>query len=459
MRIHHHIGRILAAGLLTCGLTAAAAPGRPQILARTQLTRRLAAAVAAMLGLAIAILAASPATALTSRAVRQDVNRPAGMTGAGPIHGQVPVALRAAVRRTLGVYVSRAAATQQAELTASDGTGDNEFGWSVAISGSIAVVGAFGKNFNTGAAYVFVQSGTSWTQQAELSASDGGSADWFGVAVAISGSTAVVGALRTGAANGPGAAYVFTRSGTTWTQQAELLDPRSKADNDNFARWLVISGSTVVVGASGSYSRPTAYVFTRSGTTWAQQAKLSGVGGAVAISGSTVLAAAGGAVDVFTRSGTTWTQQATLTDPSSTPYDLFGSALAISGSTAVVGADGPVPTGTGAAYVFTRSGTTWTEQAKLTASDGGAGDYFGGTIAIHNSTVVIGAYHHNSDTGAAYVFTRSGTAWSEQAELTASDGTADDQFGYSVAISKTTAIIGANGNNSFTGAAYIFTNV
>ena len=148
-------------------------------------------------------------------------------------------------------------------------------------------------------------------------------------------------------------------------------------------------------------------------------------------------------------------QQAELTAADGAPGDAFGGSVAISGSTAVVGAPDR-NSQTGAAYVFTRSGTTWSQQAELTAADAAAGDYFGISVAISGSTAVVGAYGNNSQTGAAYVFTRSGTAWSQQAELTAADATANALLGVSVAVSSSAAVAGAYGKNSSTGAAYVF---
>ena len=124
-------------------------------------------------------------------------------------------------------------------------------------------------------------------------------------------------------------------------------------------------------------------------------------------------------------------------------------SVAIAGDTIVVGAwlDDDNGTDSGSAYVFTRTGTTWTEQAKLTASDGAADDQFGISVAIAGDTIVVGAYRdddNGTDSGSAYVFTRTGTTWTQQAKLTASDGAADDQFGSSVAIAGDTIVVGAN---------------
>jgi uncharacterized repeat protein (TIGR01451 family) len=165
-----------------------------------------------------------------------------------------------------------------------------------------------------------------------------------------------------------------------------------------------------------------------------------------------------GAAYVFTRSGTTWSQQPELTASDGAASDLFGNSVALSGdgNTALVGA--PLHDSfQGAAYVFTRSGTTWSQQQELTASNGAADDQFGHSVALSGdgNTALVGAPIHDSYQGAAYVFTRSGTMWSQQQELTASDSF---QFGDSVALSGdgNTALVGSYGNNSAQGAAYVF---
>jgi len=358
--------------------------------------------------------------------------------------------------------------SQQAVLSASDAASNDLFGYSVSISGDTAVVGAYNKNSGTGAAYVFTRSGASWSQQAKLTASDFASGNYFGSSVSISGDTAVIGAYNNNSSTG--AAYVFTRSGTSWSQQAKLT-ASDGATGDYFGYSVSINGDTVVVGASSKNSNAGAsYVFTRSGTSWSQQAKLTAsdaasndlFGIAVSISGDTVVVGAyyknlgTGAAYVFTRSGTSWSQQAKLTSSEAASYDFFGAAVSISSDTAVVGAYYK-SSGTGAAYVFTRSGTSWSQQAKLTASDSATGNYFGSAVSISGGTAIVGAYLNNSNTGAAYIFTRSGTSWSQQAKLIASDGAPGDHFGNSVSISGDTAVVGANLKNSNMGAAYVFT--
>jgi hypothetical protein len=399
--------------------------------------------------------------------------------------------------------------SQQAELTASDAAANDHFGSSVAVSGSTAVVGAPGKNSNTGAAYVFYPSGSTWSQQAELTASDGAANDHFGVSVAVVGSTAVVGASSKSSSTGAG--YVFVRSGTAWAQQAKLV-ASDAATNDQFGRAVAISGSTPVVGAPGEnsstgaayvfalpfqpeltapngsfgdefgysvaisgstavvgdYGNNSAYVFVRSGSTWSTRAKLTASGAgqfgwSVAIYGVTLVVGAPatngytGAAYVFVRSGSTWSQQAELTASDAAPDVSFGYSVAIYGSTAIVGEPSIERGLAGAAYVFDQSGTTWSQQAELTPSDSSYGDEFGCSVAIDGSIAVVGTGCDVAGAvGAAYVFVRPGSTWSQQAKLTAPDGAAGDSFGYSVAIYGSTAVIGAPGKNSNTGAAYVF---
>ena len=405
--------------------------------------------------------------------------------------------------------------SQQQQLTASDGAASDKFGASVAVSGDTAIVGATSANSDKGAAYVFVRSGTTWTQQAQLTASDGAASDNLGVSVAISGNTAVVGA--TGHNSSRGAAYVFVRSGTSWSEQQKLTASTAQA-NDFFGSSVAIDGDTVVVGArsiktsggffnvgessersnriqlrslssAGGNSKGAAYVFVRAGTTWSQQQKLTASDGAngdrfgvsVAISGDTVVVGADvnasnlnstlpyGAIYVFVRSGTTWSQQAKKS--TSADQGRFGSAVTISGDTLVVGAGvediligPPVGSDLGAVYIFVRSGSDWSLEKKLIPSDGASSDQFGTSVSISGNTLVVGAngddVGSNSNQGSAYLFTRSGTTWTQQQKLTASDSAASDGFGVSVAIDSETIIVGASSDdvssNSDQGSAYVF---
>jgi FG-GAP repeat len=189
-----------------------------------------------------------------------------------------------------------------------------------------------------------------------------------------------------------------------------------------------------------------------------------GVGGGTAIVGAPYhLVGSGsgaGAAYVFVQSGTTWAQQAELSASDGAANDYFGYSVSVSGGTAIVGAPNHQ---TGAAYVFVQNGTTWAQQAELSASDGEASDYFGGSVSLSNGTAIVGANGYqvgsNVQAGAAYVFVQNGTTWAQQAELSASDGAANDYFGYSVSVSGGTAIVGAInhqiGSNPRAGAACV----
>jgi hypothetical protein len=412
------------------------------------------------------------------------------------------------------------------------GTSDN-FGKTVAVSGDTLVVGSPGEDstlpginggggHQSGAVFVFVRDGGGWRLQAHLKASNSGASDEFGWSVAISGDTLVVGAHDEDGSNdslgASGAAYVFVREGTTWSEQAYLKASNAEV-SDRFGYAVAVSGETVVVTSRGESSDATgvngdeannnaqasgaAYVFVRDGTAWSQQAYLKSsrnqagqqFGVSVGVSGDSVVVGAygedgyTGAVYVFVRDGTTWLQQARLRSSNPGQLDQFGAALVIAGDTLVVGAAGEDGGGTdaGAAYVFVRDGGEWEQQALLTASNSSRFDSFGSSVAIAGDQMVIGASSEDSaavgvhsageddggapDAGAAYLFVRDGTGWSQTAYLKASNTGERDGFGSSVGIAADTVIVGApressratgiNGNGldntmRWSGAAYVF---
>ncbi len=389
--------------------------------------------------------------------------------------------------------------TEQAKLTASDGAADDFFGRSVALSGDTALVGAYGDDVthnNQGSVYVFVKPSMGWATTApfaaKLTASDGAASDLFGYSVALDGDTAIVGAYQDDDKGvDSGSAYVFTRSGVTWTEQPKLTATDGALD-DFFGLSVAVSGDTAIVGAihddDNGANSGSAYVFVRDPMTmqWSQQKKLTASDGAmnnqfgwsVAIDGDTAVVGAifgdgtnpnQGSAYVFTRSGIAWTEQKKLFASAGAANDQFGISVALSGDTAFVGAfkEDIGVADSGSAYVFTRNGVTWTEQQKLTASagaasDGAANDRFGYSIALSGDTAIVGANFDDdkgTDSGSAYVFVRNAGVWTHQAKLTASDGAAYDNFGLSVALSGDTAIVGANGDDdkgSASGSAYVF---
>ncbi|MEI7659074.1 MAG: FG-GAP repeat protein, partial [Phycisphaerae bacterium] len=385
--------------------------------------------------------------------------------------------------------------TLEATLNATGGAANDEFGISVAISGDTVIVGAWnddiGANVNQGSAYVFTRTGSSWTQQAQLTATGGAGGDNFGISVAISGDTAIVGAYAddVGANTDQGSAYVFMRTGLTWTQQAQLNATGGGA-NDLFGVSVAISGDTAIVGASAddvgaNANQGSAYAFMRTGSTWTQQAQLNATGGAandnfgisVAISADTVIVGAWsddvganadqGSAYVFTRTGSTWTQQAQLNATGGRGGANFGGSVAISGDTAIVGAyfDSVGFSQQGSAHIFTRTGSTWAQQAQLTAPDATGIDLFGNSVAISGDTAIVGAYvddvGFNVDQGSAWVFARVGNRWiGPDMMLSTSFASTDDRFGRAVAISGDTAVIGVPednvGANIDQGSVYVF---
>jgi hypothetical protein len=319
------------------------------------------------------------------------------------------------------------------DLQAADGAAGERFGSSVSISGDYAVVGA---NFadisgreEQGAAYVFRRgSSTQWLQEAKITAPDGTAYDYFGHSVSISGNTIVVGAY--GHEFGPnasqGAAYVFTRSGTTWPLQAKLIAPDGSS-SDNFGNSVSIAGDYVIVGAAGDdvdgkTNQGSAYIFKRTGTTWSQQAKITSIDGEA--------------------------------------NDNFGTSVSMIENYAVVGA--PSDAVNEAFHVFVRDGSTWRPHARVNRN---AGDNdFGRSVSIYQDNIVVGApltkFGTQNTQGVVYVYRRNGTGWVKEAMLTASDGAAVDRFGIAVHISEIGVVVGANGHdeegNPDQGAVYLF---
>lgn len=520
--------------------------------------------------------------------------------GAPTLISVVVTAANGTTTQTYTITVSRQPASafaQQAYIKASnpDGVGSNpggagdQFGYSIALSGdgntlavgapyessnATGINGAQGNNLSSesGAVYVFVRSAGVWVQQAYVKASNNGMSDKFGHSVTLSGDgnvmavgafaedSGVVGNQNDNSVTNAGAAYVFTRTGAAWSQQAYLKASNVQAqDSVTTFGWSVSlssDGATLAVGAPNEDSNATgvngnqdnelaeasgaAYVFTQSGGTWTQQAyikasntqnndqfggvvRLSGDGNTLAVGAAgedsnatsidgdqTSNAASGsGAVYVYVRSGATWSQQAYIKATNTRTNDNFGTALAISadGNTLAVGAESEgsgatgingdqmssAAAGSGAVYVFTRVVATWSHQAYIKASNTAAQDAFGGSVAISGdgNTLVVGAAEEDSDatgvngsqannlasgSGAVYVFGRSGGTWTQRAYVKSSNSETFDQFAKSIALSadgdtlavgadaedsNATGVNGNQSNNAFpsSGAAYVFTGV
>jgi hypothetical protein len=320
---------------------------------------------------------------------------------------------------------------QQGEkLTGGGEAGEGLFGASVALSadGDTALVGAPSDDDGVGAAWVFTRSGSTWSQQGEklTGAGETGRAA-FGTGVALSGDgdTAMIGAPFD--AGGTGAAWVFTRSGSTWTQLGEKLTGGGEAGGGAFGRSVALSsdGSMAMIGAPFD----TGHI----GAAW-----------------------------VFARSGSTWTQQGEkLTGGGEAGDGLLGSSVALSagGETALVGGEAD-DGGVGAAWVFARAGASWSQQGeKLTGHTGADKAFFGCSVALSadGDTALVGGHDYN-DIGAVWAFARSGSTWRQTQQLAGGGEAGFGAFGSSVALSAdaSTALIGGQGDDDFAGAAWAF---
>jgi hypothetical protein len=416
----------------------------------------------------------------------------------------LPPDLQGVIAETLrrdGALAGAAAYEQQGKLLAS-GLPDDNFGFSVALAdnGVTALIGAYGVNGEQGAAYLFTCDNYAWTLQAMLTADDGAAGDRFGISVALSddGDVAVVGADKADVDGNAdqGAVYVFFPTGG-W-HQVEKMTADDGAANDRLG-WSVAASSDGVTIAAGAFNaeingideQGAAYIFRQNGPgSWSQQGKLtldsaaadSHIGYSVALSadGNTALVGAfaydymghtdAGAALSFTRSGLTWTYEDLFGASDGANEDNFGRSVSLSddGNIAVVGAHRADVSSVdqGQAYIFARSGGAWTEQATLQADDGAASDYFGVSVQMMGNGYVayVGAneadVNAGANQGAVYTFALSGSTWGQVGKITATAGGANDEFGVSVALSGATLLVGARGATAIgvdsQGAAYAF---
>ena len=367
------------------------------------------------------------------------------------------------------------------KITASDGASFDSFGRSVAMSGTTLVVGAPGDD-PRGSVYIYVH-GTAWTQQQKLTPGSGG--EGFGWAVDIDGDTLVVGApFDDDKASNAGAAYVFIRSGGTWSQQAKITASDGAAD-DNFGLSVAIDGNTVIVGApyhdTAQINAGAAYIFARSGSSWSQVAKLTApglypanhlLGTSVNVQGTDAVVGALGAngcrgrIYVF-EDLSPWTLQAQLNGAGAAIGEAMGVSVALDGNTVVAGADGSCAGGlAGSAYVFVRSGSppSWSQQAHLVPAGVAVSDRVGASVGLDGDDAVLGSHGDDdlgSDSGSAYVFVRSGAppAWAETDKFLAWDGASGDRFGTAAAVDLPIYAVGApndDDHGSSSGSVYTF---
>jgi hypothetical protein len=257
-----------------------------------------------------------------------------------------------------------------------------------------------------------------------LTASDATSNNRFGFSVSVSQDTAIIGSPGNGVDKG--AVYIFERDIQSWSQKWQFV-ASDGANYDNFGTSVSVDGAWAIVGSPGhADTRGAAYTFIRVGNTWGQFRKL--VASDAAISGG------------------------------------FGSAVSLNGDIAIVGASSndDTPPNSGAAYIFVKGGTLWPQQAKLTASDAAAQDFFGRSVSVSGDRALVGASgdgEFGGLSGSAYSFVRDGTSWSQEGKVTASDASSSDRFGISVSVSGDALFVGANGDDDAgpgTGSAYTF---
>ena len=387
---------------------------------------------------------------------------------------------------------------EQDVLGGSGKTGDKsfviEYGYSVAISadGNTAIVGGYYDDSGQGAAWVFTRSGSSWWQQGNKlvgTGNTGAAMQGWSVAISADGNTVIVGGRFDN--TGQGAAWVFTRSGVTWSQQGSKLvgSGNTGAAAQGTSVSLSADGNTAIIGGSGDNPDPNdkllstgaAWLFTRSGSTWSQQgSKLVGTGntGAASQGSSVALSADGntaivggpsdntnlGATWVYTLSAGTWSQQAKLASTGDS-FSMQGTSLALSadGNTAIVGGPGDSG-GLGAARVWTRSGSTWSQQgSKLVGADntGAAGQGSSVSLSADGNTAIVGGPFDNTGQGAVWAFVRSGNTWTQQGKKqvdTSFKGVV--YFGSSVSVSAdgNKFVVGGPNYGYSAGAAWVFSS-
>lgn len=390
------------------------------------------------------------------------------------------------------------AQTELAKLTAADAAAGDNLGRSVAISLDRIIVGSpledTGPTTNSGAAYIYRNTGGSWVQEAKLLAGDKASSDNFGLSVDIDGNWAVVGSWQDSDVGiTSGSAYVFHYNGAAWVQHTKLL-AAGRTNTDHFGVSVAIENDVIAIGADlgnapilGSPAQPGAvYIFRLiGGSSWLQEAKLNAsdlatgdnFGRSVSLNGTSLLIGspldddagnASGSAYVFVNTGgPVWTQQAKLTASNAAAVDQFGESVSIESNTAVIGARLKnvidvyldLQVDAGSAYVFDRSGVTWTQTTQLSASDAFQNSNFGNAVAIRGNAIAVGSFT-DFDFGSAYMFRLQSGSWNEVYKVFGSDEEAFDQFGISVALGGSlTLVVGSHGHDAGgagAGAAYVF---
>ncbi|MBN1969771.1 MAG: hypothetical protein JXR48_13505 [Candidatus Delongbacteria bacterium] len=308
---------------------------------------------------------------------------------------------------------------EESEISLENYADSNDyFGCSVSISNDVGIVGAYGDDGDMGSAYIHYKYGNQWSRQKRLTASDRYAGDKFGSSVAIYGNYAVVGAP--GDDNSAGSAYVFLLNENGWNQVQKLTAPARESE-DKFGTSIAINGHYIVVGAPFSTSK-------------------------------------NGAVFTYKLNNSNWEYQSKIMASDGGQFDAFGESISISGNDLVVGASKNDDRGadSGSAYVFRFDGINWVQEANLLASDGLAYNYFGFSVSIDNTTILVGAYGKNTYAGAAYIFEKIDNVWVQKKIVQKPNPAAYEFFGCSVSLSGYNFAVGAYAVYGLTGAVYTY---
>ena len=413
-----------------------------------------------------------------------DIQGDRALIGAHTINGTVQLGSAFVYERTGTSWA------QVAELVSGDLVGGDQFGFAVALDGDTAVVSAPFTDSTAGpfrgAVYAFRLVGSAWVEEAKFSASAGELGEQFGVALDLEGDRVLAGSpYYNGTVLGGdvGAAYVFERSGSTWSEVA-MLEASDQAFQDYFGSSVALAGADALIGATGD-NHPgsgggSVYVYTETAGVWNRTDKFwvsgaSPFGGRIAADGDVALFGSratptngllfSGSAYLYERSGGTWTYQTTLIPADAEQGDEFGASVALSGGRAVIGAperNNIYGENYGAAYVFDGAGASWTEVLRVDGVESAPGDHFGSSVAISGDAALVGTPESDlvgPDSGAAFVFRRNplNFKWEREARLTAADPGSADRFGSAVAIEGDTALVGAEQRGG-TGAAFVFTH-
>jgi hypothetical protein len=360
----------------------------------------------------------------------------------------------------------------------------DQFGYSVDISGDYAIVGARagdGTQTDQGAAYIFFRNNGAWVQQAKLVASDGANGDDFGVAVAISGDYAAVGAMQDDINSGPplfinsenrGSVYIFSRIGTTWTQQIKFSST-TIGDQLSYGASVAMDANYLLVGCPVEAGSGVIYVYLRTGTTWALQQRIvpadgenfDGFGGSVDIFSNYLIAGAAGvdigatsslgAAYIYARTGSVWTLQIKLNPSTGNNFDGYGSSVAITDTWAAVGAHKMDVNGNpdqGRIFIYQRNGVSWPSTGAFSSPDAVAGDEFGASVTISGDYVIIGSTHDDGNglvgQGSVYVYKRESFNWVLKQKILDPTPLPNSRLGFAVGMNGFNVVMTAVNKNS-----------